>query len=153
MFGHSRGPEIKFPAAQAAAGASLFFWFWKTTCPFEQKGCFLLIFVQFFVNICEYLANIRQYLLLYGTAYVPTMAAAAAAEVAEAPLSAPEEAREPQDIVQCRLSDLSASSVRDLRYLAQRLNIDVSQCLEKSEMVQQMLSSGLLEVIRNHDSQ
>jgi len=45
------------------------------------------------------------------------------------------------------LADLSRRSVRELRHLAEHLNVDVSGCLEKGDIVQTIVGSGLVDII------
>lgn len=46
-----------------------------------------------------------------------------------------------------RVKDLSVKSIRELRYLAEHLSVDIEGCLEKSEILDRILSSQLVEVV------
>lgn len=50
-----------------------------------------------------------------------------------------------------RVSELSARSVRELKHLAGHLNIDVSGCIEKDELVTRLIQSGMVDIIAEED--
>lgn len=51
-----------------------------------------------------------------------------------------------------RLSDLSARTARELRHLAEHLNVDIRGCLEKDDIVRRIVSSGCIDVISEDQS-